>query len=90
MSRYVVITSIYILLFISIFIIPWWLWILFVGVAVFWLNHFPVLVLGVVADMLYAVPEQTVFGTMYPITVTCILLGVLYGMMRPRLRYNPS
>jgi hypothetical protein len=66
-----------IVLFLSLFIVPWWLSLSVALVGVFFFSRFyEIIIAGVVVDILYGVPQASFFGFQYISSIVTVLFFI--------------
>ncbi len=77
-----------ILLLFSIIVMPWWLTVLFVIVLLFYFESFyEAIIAGFLIDFTYSIPTELLFGFRFIFTALFVILFLLSGPLKRRLRY---
>jgi hypothetical protein len=77
-----------IVIFVCIFVLPWWLSLTLISLAIFaFRNFYESFVLGLFMDSFFGIAEVSFFG--YNVLFTIIILGVFFAsiILRGRLRF---
>jgi hypothetical protein len=78
-----------IVLFLSIFFVPWWLVVAFAVVGLFTFSSFyEILFLGIVLDSLYNAPIAPFRHFQFVVTLLCVFLFVVIEALKRRLRFS--